>query len=110
MSTEQENVTPDDINQDKSEVLFNISSIFAKSLGFFLNNSQGIIVKMEGPLFNPVGSSERVAIINHNGIIRIEDIESDHEDGTILEFEFSEDPQDEIPTEDPSDEIPTEDI
>ena len=99
--TEEQKIEEQESGND-ARSLFNVASIFAKALGFILEDNQGIVIEMENHLYNPMGESPRIAVIKHEGVIRLENLEEEHPDGTCLEFEM--DPiesEDEISNENP---------
>ena len=95
MNTEQENIPEQGEENKEAKDLFNVSSIFAKALAFILEDGQGIVIEMDHQLYNPVGESKRVAVINHSGMIRIENMDDEFEDGQCLEFTLSDEDNEE---------------
>jgi hypothetical protein len=75
---------PDDEDHEDSPMEWlNAALIFTRALSLILEEREGVVVDIEGDVYNPAGESKKVIVFRDKGMIYIEDFEKDLEEGTF---------------------------
>ena len=77
-------------HSDNNEEILNGLLIFARSLSFLLKPNTGIVIDLHGDMKNPVGTSNKVIVMNKDNMTSIDDFTQDLPEGTICKIESQE--------------------
>lgn len=68
----------------------NSALIFTRALSLLLRENEGIVVKLQGDMFNPVSESNNVFVVRKNNQIHIQNADPKLEEGSMIWFDSEE--------------------
>lgn len=75
----------DDSLENEYNETFNALLIFAKSIGFLLHRNEGLVIELEGDMYNPIGDSNKVVIYYRDDEVVIDQYVGECKDGEFVD-------------------------
>ena len=80
---------PDHI--DSPEDWLNSALIFSRVISLILDDKIGVVIDLKGEMFNPIGESNKLIVYCKGGLVHVDEVMEDFDEGTFLEIKERED-------------------